>query len=212
MKKIQNRLYEYSLSAVALATGAAFLPQQAQAAVITFADSGSFVEGTVDDGDQAVIAINLPDGSQLLLDDDFSSDDFTLNLSLGGLWDNNGTAGISKYGIPRVLAAGAAINPSSVSAVPHKASIVDFGTAQGDWASAFTDQYIGFQTSMGNEGYLKVSWNPGAGLFSYNGGAIENTGGDILSSEGESGSVPAPTALALLCAGAVGLARQRKQR
>ena len=214
--KTTAKLREYSLSVVAIATGAALLPQQAEAAIVTFADSGSFIEGTVDDGDQATIDISLADGSTLSLDTDISPTTFGMGLSgSSGLWDHTDLVYTGKYWnpIPSVLGAGININPTDPSGVitPNIGMPIGGGTTFGDWTTAFTDQYVGFQTSVGNKGYLKVSWNPVSGLFSYNGGAIEDTGADLLTGASPA-AVPAPSALILFCTGLVGLARRRVQQ
>jgi len=102
------------------------------------------------------------------------------------------------------------INPTGGFVYNDVGIAVNNGISQGGWTSAFTDQYIGFSTSLGNEGYLQVSWDPATGLFSYNNGALETTGADLKTGE-LAAAVPEPGTLALLCAGAVAAARYRRR-
>ncbi|MFO1430023.1 MAG: PEP-CTERM sorting domain-containing protein [Candidatus Competibacteraceae bacterium] len=204
----RGRLLEYSLGAAAVATSAVVLaPQEAGAAIVPFSASGSFVEGTVNDGDQSTITIPLPDGTNLLLDQ--GNGQYVLDFQVpGGLWDNSGAVGSYKtYPVVSVLGPGAAINPTGGFDHNDWGMAVYDGTPYGAWTSAFTDQYIGFETSLGHKGYLQVSWDPATGLFSYNNGALETSGADLTTP----GAVPEPGTLALLCAGAVAAARYRRR-
>ena len=125
------------------------------------------------------------------------------------MWDNSGAVGGPKtYPVVSVLGPGAAINPTGGFDFNDWGMAVYDGTPYGAWTSAFTDQYIGFSTSLGNEGYLQVSWDPATGLFSYNNGALETTGADLTTPRA---AVPEPGTLALLCAGAVAAARYRRR-
>jgi hypothetical protein len=211
------RLREYSLGAAAITTGAfALAPQEAGAAIVQFSDSGSYYQGTHwPNGDQAQIDINLGDSTTLRLDWGGAPDYLNFDLMNGGGWDASGPGGyLDYYYTPRILSKGDAIHPiPSVAGYSTAAYGVTAGVPELGWDVAFTDKYLGFRTGAGNEGYLKVSWDPSTGLFSYNGGAIENTGADLLAGQspsGGGGSVPEPGILALLAAGAVGLARRRQ--
>jgi len=216
--RVSSQLTKYGLGAAAV-SALSLVSQSVSATIVPFSDSGSFVEGTMDDGDQPTITIGLADGSNLYLDpygtliDPGTTFEMVLGNgagTYGGLWDNTGGV-IGFYVAPTVLGSGSPINPTDPGVIaPYVGMPVRGGTALGDWTTGFTDQYVGFVTPLGNEGYLKVSWNPTSGLFSYNGGAIEDSGADLTTPAAASSSAPEPGTLALLCAGAVGLARRRR--
>jgi hypothetical protein len=203
-----TRLKEYGLSAVAIVAGvAALAPQEAEAAIIPFSDSGSFIEGTVDNGDQATISIALGDGTELWLDSDTAGNSLSFQVPFGQGWDATGqTVSKNYFLVPSVLPANSSI---SINTASTQSFAVKSSAPNGTWTNAFTDQFIGFSTVNANKGYLKVSWNPASGVFSYNGGALENTGASLLTGALPA-AVPEPGTLALLVAGAAVMARRRR--
>ena len=203
-----GRLKDYSLGAAAIATGVFGLAsQEANAAIVQFSDSGSLTVGTASNA-----SINLADGGSLFLG--AGTGYLYFSSGSGGQWDNSGKVPGYTDVIPRVLGANTAINPTKAGPYYNQAgNPVLGGLKQAGWTSSFTDQYVGFLDGVGDKGYLKVSWDATNEVFSYNGGAIENSGG-ALSTPADPlpppAVVPEPGSLALLVAGAVGLARRRR--
>lgn len=205
-----DRLRQYGLGAAAIASGAlALAPQEADAAIVPFSDSGSFIANAGDDTPQTYVLIGLGDGTPLYLNGSNYGNSYKNGLFMAaGAWDSSGSkAGYGYAAVPSVLGPNAPINPNSAGYGKNgEAAIPAFlGYTFDDWSTAFTDQYIGFMTFAGNEGYLKVSWDPFSHLFSYNGGAVATEGEQLLT-----GQIPEPGTLALLAAGAVGLLRRRR--
>ena len=204
-----GRLKDYSLGAAAIATGVFGLaPQEANAAIVQFSNSGSLTVGTASSA-----TINLVDGGSLFFSAGADYLYLRSSYGLGGQWANSGAIGNDV--VPSVLGANTAINADYAAVTsPQAANPVLGGVKQAGWTTSFTDQYIGFVDGMGDKGYLKVSWDAVGEVFSWNDGAIQ-TGGSDLSTPGAAlppnpAAVPEPGSLALLVAGAVGLARRRR--
>ena len=186
--------------------GAGCLAVTADAAIVTFSNSGSFIEGTVDDGDQAAINLTLPDTSQLAIDPFVPANYLELRLSNGGKFTGTGYFTSYYFSYPNVSLLGlgdAIFANSSVSESANQASLVANGTPQADFTGDVSG-YIGFVTEFGNKGWLKVAFNSTTGLFSYDGGAVA-TAGEELTAGQTVAAVPEPASvlgtLGLLSAG-----------
>ncbi len=207
-KTTSNRLGGYLTAAVTVGT----LARTASAAIVTFSNSGSFIEGTVDDGDQPTISITLPDTSLLKIDSEPGSNFLDLSFSNMGYlarFTGSGTLTSGFYTYPSVslLNLGDTIFANNAGDFPSFASIVNNGTPQNDFVGDVSG-FIGFITPLGNKGWLDVAFNSTTGLFQYNGGAVATAGEDLLA-----GAVPEPStavlSLGALAAGA--FIRRRKQ-
>lgn len=178
--------------------GASCLAVTADAAIVTFSNSGSFIEGTVDDGDQPTISFSLPDGSGLMIDSYGSPSFFELNLS--GLGRFTGPSGVwveDYYGyqfpIINLLGFGDPIFAhSSTSSYSNSATLVGYGEPQADFTGDVSG-YLGFVTEFGNKGWLKVAFNSTTGLFSYDGGAVATAGEELTA--GQIAAIPEPASV-----------------
>jgi|GEM_PF-6208373 len=198
--------------------GTAALTSTSQGAIVTFSDSGSFYQGLSGQPDQPMINVTLPDTSLLKLDPYFSGTYLDLSLAKAGhttdLYDTagrftgTGTVFGGQYPGVSLLQAGDAISANNSSSVPWIASLVNNGTPLPGFTGNVSG-YIGFVTPVGNEGWLKVTYNSGTGLFSYDGGAVETSGAPLLA--GQVGAVPEPSVAALLALGAVGVLHRRRR-
>jgi hypothetical protein len=207
---VQTRLRLYSLGALGVAGGAlALLPQQASAGVIPFEFEGtaSLTSGTGSNASVALPDNGDPNTSKLGVAwtglDSAGANDPYLAVKEVQTWDHNTTVEVSgsNYAVPSVLNPGFPINPTEVTLEPATngfAYIVLGGQPLGDWVTSFEDKIIGFETQNGNLGFLNVSWNVETLTLTWKNGGLITT------------DVPEPTTLALLAAGAVGLARRRR--
>jgi hypothetical protein len=207
-----NRLTNYLTAAVSAGT----LASTASAAIVTFSDSGSFIEGTVDDGDQPTITIPLAGGENLFIDPyggarwlslAFNNDFFARTTTNGRFTGAAGTGYSVSYPRINLLSYGDAIYANNSGDNPFAAGLVNNGIPQADFVGDVSG-YIGFITPLGNKGWIDVGYNSTTGLFRYNGGAV-GTGGTNLTA----GQVPEPStavlSLGALAAGA--FIRRRKQ-
>jgi hypothetical protein len=72
------------------------------------------------------------------------------------------------------------------------------------------DNFLGFQLTNGNYGYVHVSYDPAGSTYTFTGGAYENTGASLAA-----GAVPEPASIVLLAAAgicAVGARRAGRRR
>jgi hypothetical protein len=211
--KLQNktttRLGGYLTAAVTCST----IASTASAAIVTFANSGSFIEGTVDNGDQPTITIALPGGENLFIDP-FNSPSFldlTFDTSFtvtNGRFTGSGLSiASSLYPGLDLLSYGDSIFANNSGYYPAKGSVVSQGTPQSDFVGDVSG-FIGFITPLGNKGWMDVAYNSTTGLFQYNGGAVATAGENL-----RAGVVPEPStavlSLGALAAGA--FIRRRKQ-
>ena len=184
--------------------GASCLAVTADAAIVTFSNSGSFIEGTVDDGDEPTLSFALPDSSQLTIDAGTSA--LYLQLKLSGAGRFTGPNNVfSSYDFPVVslLDFGDPIFANyAPSGYPSHAQLVHDSTPQLDFTGDVSG-YLGFVTEFGNKGWLQVAFNSATGLFSYDGGAVATAGEELTA--GEIAAVPEPASvlgtLGLLSAG-----------
>jgi hypothetical protein len=223
----RNRIPQYLLGAATASV--ALTPQCSEAATVTFSNSGSIsVTGSPS---VSPFIVALPDSTTLTIQEN----NYGLNFATGA-WLTAGSgqfaqsAGVNHvvavtktYPIPDVLAPSTLISTSPVTLISPATFSSDFGayattgtTPLGGFTSSFSNQYIGFKTSSGNNAYLDVSWDVGTKTLSWNGGAVETSGGALST---PSGVTPVPEAtgqsglLALLVTGAVNqIARRRTQR
>lgn len=185
--------------------GAGCLAVTADAAIVTFSNSGSFTEGTVNDGDQTTILLTLPDGSSLSIDPFGGSRYLDLSLSNSGRF--TGPGGVFGYYATPIISLLGFGDPifahTSTSDYPNLAMLVEDSDPQADFIGDVSG-YLGFVTQFGNEGWLKVAFNSTTGLFSYDGGAVA-TAGEELTAGQTVAAVPEPTGvlgtLGLLSAG-----------
>ena len=208
-KQSNTRLGGYLTAAVSCST----LASTASAAIVTFANSGSFIEGTVDNGDQPTITIALPGGENLYIDgfNGSASIDLTFgtdfNTSTNGRFTGSGVSYNIYYPGLDLLSYGAPIFANNSGIFPQVGYVVLDGTPQADFVGDVSG-YIGFVTPLGNKGWMDVAYNSTTGLFQYNGGAVATAGEDLLA-----GQVPEPStavlSLGALAAGA--FIRRRKQ-
>lgn len=210
-KPSRNRMPQYLLGAAT--AGAALTPHRSEAATVAFSDSGSFTVSLSYSGS----TIALPDGSSLSLGPGYGpvgSPGLGLDLSgSAGQWAYSLTYanGAKNYPIPDVLGPSTLISTASLK---DPAVVVANGTPQGGFASAFSNQYVGFKTENGNYGYLEASWDPTTKLFQWNGGAVETSGAPLYTPS----VTPVPEAtsqsglLALFVTGAVHQLARRRSR
>ena len=190
--------------------GAAALTGTSQGATVSFADSGSFYQGLSSTPDVPTVNIPLPDTSVLNLDPGSSGN--YLELTFDSNWDGNGRfSGTgtfhSQYPGISLLQFGDSISANNSGTYPGRGSLVANGVPQ----AAFTGNvsgYVGFVTPLGNKGWLAVSYNSSNGLFTWNGGAVETSGGPLTAG---AAVVPEASSAALLALGAIGMLRRRRK-
>lgn len=203
--RVNPKLKQYGIGAAAIAGAFGLIAQDANAAIVPYSSSGSIALSSNDQ-----IFANLPDGTFVsILTNGGNSMIFMLNNN--GRWDNTGEFG--GMGALSVLGANSAINATAAAGAYYlNWAFSNYnGPVNAGWASSFVDQYVGFKTTLGHEGYLKVSWDVATGILTYNGGAIEDTGADLTTPGGAApAAVPEPGVLALLATGAVGALRRRR--
>lgn len=185
----QKRLTSYLNAGL----GACCLGVTADAAIVTFSNSGSFIEGTVDNGDEPTHSITLPDTSVLKIDPGSYPRYLQLRLDAGAKF--TGTGGFENdYSSVSLLDFGDAIFANSFSSFyPETALLVADGKPQPDFTGNVSG-YIGFITGFGNKGWLKVAFNSTTGLFSYDGGAVA-TAGEELTAGQTVAAVPEPASV-----------------
>lgn len=218
---ITTRLGGYLTAAVSCGT----LASTASAAIVAFSDSGSFIEGTVNNNDQATITIALAGGENLFIDPFISGNCLELtfasnfNTVTNGRFTGSGSISFESYSYPGLdlLSYGDSISANNSGGRPFVGSVAYGGTPQADFVGDVSG-YIGFITPLGHKGWLDVAYNSTTGLFQYNGGAVATAGEDLLAGKttvggGGTSAVPeASTSLGLLALVAGGvLTRRRKQ-
>lgn len=208
-KPTPDRLGGYLTAVVSVGT----LAGTADAAVITFSNSGSFIEGTVDDGDQPVIVISLGDGTELQIDPYFLSTGLELSFTaISGRFTGVGTFFGGFYPGISLLSFGDSIFANNSGTYPYIAKLVKGEIPQSDFVGDVSG-YIGFVTPNNNKGWLSVDFNSATGLFAYNGGAVATMGEDLTAGATAVSAIPEPSsALATigLLAGGM-MIRRRKQ-
>ena len=190
--------------------GAAALTGTSQGATVSFADSGSFYQGLSTTPDVPTVNISLPDTSVLNLDPGDSGN--YLELIFNSDWHSTGRfTGSSTFqnGYPGVslLQFGDAISANNSGSYAGVASLVNDGTVQLGFTGNVSG-YVGFVTPLGNKGWLAVTYNSTSGLFTWNGGAVETSGGDLTAG---ATAIPEASSAALLALGAVGMLRRRRK-
>jgi len=176
--------------------GAGCLAVTADAAIVTFSDSGSFIEGTVDDGDQTTSSLTLPDGSSLSIDSGTSR--FFLDLALSSTGRFTGPGGVFgngdyEYPIISLLGLGDPIFAhTSSSTYSATAMLVYNSLPQADFTGDVSG-YLGFVTEFGNKGWLKVAFNSVTGRFSFDGGAVATAGEELTA--GQIAAIPEPASV-----------------
>jgi hypothetical protein len=186
--------------------GAGCLAVTADAAIVTFTGSGSFVEGAAAGDDMPTTSLTLPDTSVLDIDSDSHSSHLFFWLGPAGRFTGTGTSGVGPYPLNypgiSLLGRGDGIFANDASYYPNLGGLVIGGTPQADFVGDVSG-YIGFITEFGNKGWLKVAFNSTTGQFSYDGGAVATAGEELTA--GEIAAVPEPASvlgtLGLLSAG-----------
>jgi hypothetical protein len=191
-KTNNNRLGSYLTAAVGVGT----LAGSADAAIVLFADSGSFIEGTVNNGDEPTIFVPLGDGSTLTIDP--YQGPFFLELGfVGGFFNPGRFTGSGIFGLyPGVslLCLGDPIYANNSGSFPFVGSLVQAGTPQSDFIGDVAG-FIGFVTPNGNEGWLEVSFNSATGLFGYYGGAVATAGEELTAGANTISAIPEPASM-----------------
>jgi hypothetical protein len=209
-KSTWDRLGSYLTAAIGVGT----LAGTADAAIVQFFDSGSFIEGTVDNGDQTTIPVPLGDGSTLEID----SDGYGLNLELTfsgpstGRFTGTGTFLIGLYPGVSLLHHGDPIYANNSGSSPSIGSLVVASIPQYDFELADAG-FVGFVTPNGNKGWLAVGFYPSTGQFGFYGGAVATAGEELTAGSLGGSPIPEPASalstMGLLASGL--LIRRRKQ-
>lgn len=202
-----NRLKGYVTGTMGIAAATI----AADAAIITFADFGD----AQNDPDSNPPEIDLPDGTSLLIDPAGGNSFFGMSTGNGsGVYDTagrftaNGTHNIAgrTYPIPTFLNAGDAITGDGLGTTYPYYPVFHHISNRGDW-TVDRDGYIGFVTSAGNEGWLRVTWTASSSRLEWNGGALQTDGSDLTA-----GAIPEPSVATLTGIFGALIAGRRRRR
>lgn len=120
----------------------------------------------------------------------------------------------SGFGYATALSAGALIDSTTTSGGPFQASLAYGGANPSAQFNNVTDAYIGLAFPIGgvnHYGWISVDIDNTAGTFTINEWAYNSVAGQGIYA-GTLTAVPEPSTLALLTAGAVGIAAMRRRR
>jgi hypothetical protein len=193
--------------------GAGLLGGASKAAVVNINLTGF----TGDNGGAAVggfAQINPfgPNGTRLLIFNQYNSSGLYTGLSVG-----DGSAGIAASGTsfldtPSKFTAGATIGGDSTFASPFAATV--FSNPGRNAQDFGPNSFLGFRTSSGQFGYIEVTWTASTNTFRLISAAYESTPGVAIQTPGGQAPVPEPASalIASLFLGGAALKRWRSKR